>query len=98
MKRAATHFFKRQSKNHAFLKLSNFYFDLRPPPGADPGQDRGAKTRPPWATRLLQIARGRPVRGGGWSGLELTDALCEPAVFVQISCLPSNTDLSHLSN
>ena len=31
MKRAATHLFKRQSKNRAFLKLSNFYFDLRPP-------------------------------------------------------------------
>ena len=31
MKRAATHLFKRQSESHAFvLKLSNFYFDLRP--------------------------------------------------------------------
>ena len=28
---------------------------------------------------MLQIARGR-----GWSGLELTDALCEPAFFVHI--------------
>ena len=46
MKRAATHFFKRQSENHAlFLKLFNFYFDLRPP-GQTPGQDRGAKTQP----------------------------------------------------
>ena len=35
MKRSATHLFKRQSKNRTFSKLSNFYFDLRPP-GADP--------------------------------------------------------------
>ena len=46
MKRAATHLFKRQRKNRAFLKLSNFYFDLRPPTGQIPGQDKGAKTRP----------------------------------------------------
>ena len=48
MKRAATHLFKRQSKNRGFFsKLSNFYFDLNPPPrGETPGQDRGAKTRP----------------------------------------------------
>ena len=46
MKRAATHLFNRQSENCAFFsKLSNFYFDLRPP-GQTPGQDRGAKTRP----------------------------------------------------
>ena len=44
MKRA-THLFKRQSKNRTFSKLSNFYFDLRPP-GQTPGQDRGAETRP----------------------------------------------------
>ena len=32
MKRAATHLFKRQSENRAFFpRLSNFYFDLRPP-------------------------------------------------------------------
>ena len=32
MKRAATHLFKRQSENRVFFsKLSNFYFDLRPP-------------------------------------------------------------------
>ena len=29
-----------------FSKLSNFYFDLRPPAGKTPGQDRRAKTRP----------------------------------------------------
>ena len=49
MKRAATQLFKRQRKNRGFFsKLSNFYFDLRPPgqtPEQTPGQDRGAKTR-----------------------------------------------------
>ena len=45
MKRAATHLFKRQSKNRPFSKLSNFYFDLRPL-GQAPGQNRGAKTLP----------------------------------------------------
>ena len=65
MKRAATHLFKRQSKNRAFSKLSNFYFDLEPP-----GQDRGAKTRP---QGQLECANPRGSLGGGWSGLELTD-------------------------
>ena len=41
MKRAATHLFRDKAKITLFSKLSNFYFDLRPP-----GQDRGAKTRP----------------------------------------------------
>ena len=68
MKRAATQLFKRQSKNRAFSKLSNFYFDLRPP-----GQDRGAKTRP---QGQLECANPRRLpRGRGWSGLELTDTL-----------------------
>ena len=40
MKRAATHLFKRQSENRVFFsKLSNFYFDLRPP------GKTGARTR-----------------------------------------------------
>ena len=68
MKRAATHLFKRQSKNYAFKKLSNFYFDLSPPPPPlrqTPGQDRGAKTRP---QGQLECANPRG------SGLELTDA------------------------
>ena len=63
-----------KSKIALFSKLSNFYFDLRPPPGAGPmgrppGKSRGAKTR-------LECAnpRGSP-GGGGWSGLELTDTL-----------------------
>ena len=42
MKRSATHLFKRQSKNRTFSKLSNFYFDLRPP-GKPPD-------RPPFKT------------------------------------------------
>ena len=50
MKRAATQLFKRQSKNCAFFsKLSNFYFDLRPPGQTHEqtsGQERGANTRP----------------------------------------------------
>ena len=45
MKRAATRLFQIQSKNRAFFKLSNFYFDLRPP-WQTLRQDRGAKTRP----------------------------------------------------
>ena len=65
MKRAATQFFKRQSKNRAFSKLSNFYFDLRPP-GQTPGQDRGAKTRP---LGQLECANpgGRPGDGQAWN-------------------------------
>ena len=61
MKRAVTHLFKRQSKNRTFSKLSNFYFDLRPPGGADPGQDRGAKTRP---QGQLECANPRGSPGG----------------------------------
>ena len=66
MKRAAAHLFKRQSENHAFVsKLSNFYFDLRPPgqtPGTTPGQDRGAKTRP---EGHIECANPRGSPGGG---------------------------------
>ena len=71
MKGSATQLFMRQMKNRAFFsKLSNFYFDLRPP-GQTPGQDRGAKTRP-----LGQLECANPGgRPGGWSGLELTDTL-----------------------
>ena len=54
-----------------FSKLSNFYFDLRPP-GTTPGQDGGAKTRP---QGQLECANPRGSPGGGWSGLELTDTL-----------------------
>ena len=56
MKRAATQLFKRQSKNRAFSKLSNFYFDLRPP-----GQDR-SENPTPGATRMC---KSRQLPGGG---------------------------------
>ena len=82
MKRAATHLFKRQRKIALFSKLSNFYFDLRPPGkplGRPPGKPLG---RPPGKTeerkpnprgnKNVRILGGRP---GGWSGLELTDTL-----------------------
>ena len=62
MKRAATQMFKRQSKNRAFFsKLPNLCFDLRPPPGQTPGQDRGAKTRP---QGQLECANPRGSPGG----------------------------------
>ena len=57
-----------KAKIALFSKLSNFYFDLRPP-GQSPGQDRGAKTRPQGQVECAN-PRGSP---GGWSGLELTD-------------------------
>ena len=60
MKRAATHLFKRQSKNRVF-SLSNFCFDLRPPAGKTPGQDRGAKTQPQGE---LECANPRASPGG----------------------------------
>ena len=63
-KRAATHLFKRQSKIALFSKLSNFYFDLRPP-GQTPGTDLRATQRSenptPGATRMCEspgVARG----------------------------------------
>ena len=66
MKRAATHLFKRQSKNRAFVssKLSNSYFDLQPPgttPGQIPGQEGGAKTQP---QGRLECANPRGSPGG----------------------------------
>ena len=71
MKRAAAHLFKRQSENHTFFsKLLNLYFDLRPPRGETPGEDRRAKTRP---QGQLECANPWGLPGGGWSGLELTD-------------------------
>ena len=86
MKRAATHLFKRQSKYHAFSKLSNFYFDLRPPPlGQTPGQERGAKTQPQGQLECCKSLGVVGGWGGGWSGFELTDPLiCDPAFFVHI--------------
>ena len=49
-----------KAKIALFSKLSNFYFDLRPP-----GQDRGAKTRPQGQLECAN-PRGLP---GGWSDL-----------------------------
>ena len=75
MKSAATQLFKRQSKNLAFSKFSNFYFDLRPP-GANPQTDPRAGQRSenpiPGATRMC---KSPGVAREGWSGLELTDTL-----------------------
>ena len=64
MKRAATHLF---SKNRgSFSKLSNFYFDLRPP-GADPRASQRSQNPTPGATRMcesLVVAPGGMVRLG----------------------------------
>ena len=73
MKRATTHLL---AKIVLFSKLSNFFFDLRPPGGQTPGQDKGAKTRPQGQLECAN-PRGLP---GGWSGLELTDALSKNEV------------------
>ena len=45
MKRSATHWFKRQSKNYAFFKIIELLLCFKTPQ-ADPGKDRGMKTRP----------------------------------------------------
>ena len=66
MKLAATHLFKRQSKNRAFSKLSNFYFDSRPPSGQTPRQDRGAKTQPQGQLECAN-PRGCPGDGQAWN-------------------------------
>ena len=62
MKRAATQLFKRQSKNRAFFsKLSNVYFDLRPPPRANPRARQRSENLTPGATRMCEspgVARG----------------------------------------
>ena len=57
-----------------FSKLSNFYFDLRPP-RADPQARQRSENPTPGATTICEspgLARGG---GGGWSGLGLTDTL-----------------------
>ena len=63
MKRAATYCLRDKAKIAFFSKLSNFYFDLRPPAWKTPGQTPRENVR---------IPGGSP---GGWSGLELTDTL-----------------------
>ena len=63
MKRAATHLFKRQSKNRAFFQNCQTYFDLRPP-----GAKQRSRNPTPGATRMcksLRVARGRD--GQAWN-------------------------------
>ena len=72
MERAAAQLFERQSKNRAFLsKLSNFYFDLRPPPGANPWADPRAKqwseNPTPGATRTCESAGVARGYGQAWN-------------------------------
>ena len=62
MKKAVTHLFERQSKNRAFFKIIElfFLFNPPPPPGRNPEQDGGAKTRPQG-----QLECANPPGGGG---------------------------------
>ena len=57
MKRAAIICLRDKAKIALFSKLSNLFFDLRPP-----GQNRGAKTRP---QGQLECANSRGSPGGG---------------------------------
>ena len=68
MKRAATHLL---AKIALFSKLSNFFFDLRPPGGQTSGQDKAVKTLPQGQLECAN-PRGSP---GRWSDLELTDGV-----------------------
>ena len=56
-----------------FSKLSNFYFDLRPPPPPweDPRARQKSENLTPGAPRTYES----PWVPGGWSGFELTDTL-----------------------
>ena len=74
MKGASTHLFRDKAKMALFSKLSNSYLDLRsppPPPGGRPGkaEERKPDLRGNKNVRIPGVIRG------GWSGLELTDAL-----------------------
>ena len=82
MKRAATHLFKRQSKNRVFFfKLSNFYFDLRPPSPPPPHGDPRARQRSEnWTPGATRMCESPEVARGGWSGLELTDTLVKSLI------------------
>ena len=57
-KRAATHLLANIA---LFSKLSNFFFDLRPPGGQTSEQDKGGKTRP---QGQLECANPRGSPGG----------------------------------
>ena len=84
MKRAATHLFKRQSKNHAFFEVIELLLLFKTFAGEDPRARQRSENLTPGATRMLQIARGGG-GGGGWSGFELTDPLiCDLAFSVHI--------------
>ena len=72
MKRAATHLFKRQSKNRAFFEIIELLLWFKTSPGADPRARQRSENPTPGATRMLRIARSLP---GEWSGLELTDTV-----------------------
>ena len=52
---------REKAKIAGFFLLSNFYFDLRPPAGKIPGQDRRAKTR---AQGQLECAESTGVAWG----------------------------------
>ena len=69
MKRAATHFFKRQSKNRTFFKIIKLLFRFKTPRGRPPGK---TEERKPDTQGQLECANPGD-RPGGWSGLELTD-------------------------
>ena len=69
MRRAATHLFKRQSNNRSFSKLPNFYFHLRPSPGAHPRARQRSENPTPGATRMCESPVGRSGRGGGGGGM-----------------------------
>ena len=60
-----------KAKIALFLKLSNFYF--KTPPGANPWARQRSENPTPVATRMCESPG--VARGGGWSGLGLTDTL-----------------------
>ena len=67
MKRAATHLFKKQSKNRAFFQNYRTFPSIQDPrgkPRADPGQDRRAITRP---QGQLECTNARGGGGQAWN-------------------------------
>ena len=70
MKRAATQLFKRQSKNRAFFRIIELLLCFKSP-GADLRARERSENPTPGATRMCESPG--VARGGGWSGLELTD-------------------------
>ena len=75
MKRAATQLFKRQSKNRAFFKIIELLLRCKT------HRARQRSENPtPGATRMCESPE--VARGGGRSGLELTDTLAYLFVFI----------------